>query len=280
MRPVLPMRSLSGLLAALCSLGSSVVCADDLHPIMTSKYSAKIGGFFAARDFKASADGSVNGVTQSADFESAVGLDDSPDLFIAEFGWEFGEKWGLGLQRFSSSRSARKILQETIDWEGAAYEAGVDITAKSKVAITRLVFSRRYFDDGPHSLKLLAGVHLIEAGAEISGVATLDDASTEFRRSPVSASLPVPNIGAWYRYSPTERWLLSSRVDWFSANIGDFSGGIWNIAVGANFSVTDHVGVGLAYQYFEIDGAIRESRWRGDLNTRFNGPVLQVSGYW
>lgn len=47
---------------------------------------------------------------------------------------------------------------------------------------------------------------------EISGEATLDDESREFRVSDASASFPVPDIGAWYRFSPSDRWLLDART--------------------------------------------------------------------
>ena len=47
------------------------------------------------------------------------------------------------------------------------------------------------------------GLHLLDANAEIGGLATLDDQSREFRSSVVCASVPIPNVGTWYRYSPT-----------------------------------------------------------------------------
>jgi hypothetical protein len=40
------------------------------------------------------------------------------------------------------------------------------------------------------------------------------------------------------------------------------------------------VGVGLAYQFFEIDGKLTEENWKGDLTMRYSGPTFQVSGFW
>jgi putative cardiolipin synthase len=56
----------------------------------------------------------------------------------------------------------------------------------------------------------------------------VNDQSTGFRREPASADLPLPNVGASYWRSLSPRWLLTGRVDWFSASIGDYSGGLWN----------------------------------------------------
>lgn len=247
---------------------------------MHSSYSVNLGAYFPSRNFDASAGTSPGVRPPLIDWEKSLGATDKVDIFNIEVSWRYSENWGLTLQRFESARSTQQTLESTIEWDELTYEAGINITAKSETSITRLFFSRDYRDGERHSLRLGAGIHYIETSAEINGIATLEDASKEFRRSVVSASLPVPNIGAWYRFSPTERWMLSARADWFSANVGDYSGRIWNIAAGANFKLTDHVGLGLSFQFFELDGAVQDTRWRGYLQTRFDGPVINLTGYW
>lgn len=259
---------------------SSAASAQEQHPLVSSKYWVNIAAFFAARDFDASARSSSGPVPRTIDFESSIGLDDKPDLFMLELGWRFGKKWGVGLQYFRSERDARKTLQEEIEWEDLIFEAGVDLFGKSEVSVTRLVFSRQLLEDGPHRFALGAGVHLLDLEIELSGIATLADQSREFRTSVVSASAPIPNIGAWYRYSPSENWLLGFRADWFSAEVDDIDGHIWNVLAGVNYRVSDHFGIGLAYQYFELDSKIKETNWAGRVETKFNGPALQLSGYW
>lgn len=253
---------------------------DEMHPLMTDKYWVNLGGFFAARDFDATVTGSVGDVRKRFDFESAMGLDDKPDLFITEFGWQFGKEWGLSLQYFRSERSSEVSLQETIEWDDLVFDVGIDIAATSKITVTRLFLSRRFWDGGRHSIRLGGGVHFLEAAGSIAGEARLDDETTEYRNESVSASFPVPNIGAWYRYSPSDRWLFNVRADWFSASLDDFAGGIWNAAAGANLRITDHFGVGLSYQFFEIDGELKETHWRGTIRTRFTGPSAYIMGYW
>jgi opacity protein-like surface antigen len=253
---------------------------DDLHPLMTSKYWTNVGVYFSARDFEASANGSVAGVTESFDFDSRAGLDDRPNLFMAEFGWQFSPKWGLALQYFESDRSASRTLSESVEWQDLVFDVGVQIEASTSMEIVRLFFARQFRDRGPHSLRLGAGIHWFSLGASIAGEATLDDLSTEFRRSAVKADVPMPNIGAWYRYSPSRKWMFNVRADWLSASIDNYSGSIWNAAGGVVFSPWDHIGFGLSYQYFQVDGRLSEDRWRGEIQTTFTGPFVYVSGHW
>jgi len=270
----------SFLLISLPAIAAEVTVAEDMHPLMNDKYWVNVGMLFAARDLEIAADGAVGPKMLDLDFESSVGLDDTPDLFTTEIGWQFSEDWGLSLQFFRSERSVSETLQKTIEWEDLTFEAGIELAAAAKFSVTRLFFSRRFRDGGRHSLRLGAGIHLLEIGAIIGGQATLDDMTKEYRTSSKSASFPVPNIGAGYRYSPSERFLLSARVDWFGASIGGFSGEVWNGTAGINFRVTEHFGIGLNYQLFEINGRIRETYWRGSLRTRLTGPNLHITAHW
>lgn len=256
--------------------------AESYHPLLNSKYWAKVGAFFATRDSSLSARGQTDfGAGAAAiDFDSSTGLDDTSDLFIAEFGWQFGKKWDFALQHFRSSRNSSKELSQSIEWEDVVYEAGAVINAHSSLKITRLFFSRRFWDKGPHDFRAGAGLHLIDASVSISGEATLEDQTSEFQASVVSANFPFPDIGAWYRYSIDDRWLFHTRVDWLSASTEDYSGGIWNISAGIDFALTRNIGIGAAYQYFELYGAVKEDTWRGDLNTRLRGLTLSIDGYW
>ena len=261
---------------------ASLVHADDLHPMLDSKVYAAVGGFFASRAFRAAADGSFepNTPVTLVDFDAGVKVNDSPQLFLAEIQWQFSENWNLGLQYFGATRAVQRTLDSTIEWEGITYEIGADVRAETDVDITRVVFSRHFRQKNGHHFKLAAGLHWLNVSAQISGDATLDDGSSVFAVSKASASLPIPNIGGAYRYSPSEKWLFSVRMDWFSASLDGYSGGIWNTMASTNYRFSEHLGIGLGYQFFQIDGTLSEDRWNGDLKVRLHGPFLQVAGFW
>jgi hypothetical protein len=265
-----------------CLLTASLASADDRHPALDSKYYISVGGYFASRAFKASAEGSVtpSNPTPYVDFESDLKVDDRPDLLVAEFRWQFAEKWNLGLQYFNSTRDGQHTLDETIEWEGVTYEVGAMVTTETSVDITRIVLSRHFRQKEGHDFRLTGGLHWLDITALIQGEATQGDGSTAFATSKAAAAFPIPNVGALYQYSPSQKWLFSARVDWFSASIGDYSGGIWNTNISANYQVAKHVGVGLGYQFFQIDGTLTEDQWKGDVKIQFSGPTFQVSGFW
>ena len=50
-----------------------------------------------------------------------------------------------------------------------------------------------------------------------------------------------------------------------------------NGSAGVNFNAFEHFGVGLAYNYFELDVSIDKSSWRGDIETTYDGVSFYVN---
>ena len=95
-----------------------------------------------------------------------------------------------------------------------------------------------------------------------------------------SIAQPLPNFGAWYMHAFSEKWASTLRVDWLSASVGDYDGYIVNAAFNLDYAVTDHFGIGLAYNFFEINLKVEDQDWTGRIVSRFDGPYIALTGYW
>jgi hypothetical protein len=51
------------------------------------------------------------------------------------------------------------------------------------------------------------------------------------------------------------------------------------VAVGVNYQVFEHVGVGLNYNYFELDVSVDKSKWRGNVEIIYKGVYVYASLY-
>ena len=81
-------------------------------------------------------------------------------------------------------------------------------------------------------------------------------------------------------YSWSPQWIALARVDWLSASIGDYSGGLWNIQGGVNWMPWRHFGFSLFYQYFNLDVDIDKTDWRGAAEAVNHGPFLALTAAW
>jgi hypothetical protein len=119
------------------------------------------------------------------------------------------------------------------------------------------------------------GLHWLEIGAFI-----IPDVNTIGDLSAAKVSGPLPNIGAWYYYSPSPKWFLGGRLDWFEASIDKYDGGITNVSAGVNYQLFQNVGIGLKYQLFRLNVNIEEDKWNGSVQLNYEGPFIYLSGNW
>lgn len=278
-----------GILLSLPFILSGFV-ADDLsaqdsayHPALTDPFEFSVGAFRSDNSFKMRAEGkTVNIDGDDIDFGNSVGVDEGSTLANVQLGWNFGKarKWTLMGQYFANDASGSATLEEDVEWQDVVFKEGTFVDAGVKIEVIRLFVGRSLFKNEQSDFGIGAGIHNLDLSAYIGGEIITEEVDTGYRRVKASNSAPLPNIGAWYRFSPTKRWLLFGRIDWISADIGDYDGSLWNTNIGFDYQFTDHFGGALYWQYFELDLNVTKSDWKGGAALKYNGPVLGVTFNW
>jgi len=266
----------------LCIVGPQFAAAaesEDLHPFLERGFSLDVGVFFPDRHLDLSVNGSVAGENDEIDFDQDFQLGSADETFAAEISWRFRGKWSVVGQFFKTSDSASVVLDEDIEWGNVVFGAGSFATAGSDFTLTRIFFGRSFNTSKSHDIGIGGGLHWLHIGSFIEGEILINGVPSAARRS-VSAEAPLPNIGAWYKYSISPRWALRARLDLFGADIGDYDGLLVNASLGLNFQAFEHVGLGLSYNYFELDISIDKSDWRGNIETIYDGIYVYASMYY
>lgn len=269
------------LLLLIC--GPSTVCAQessDLHPYLTDAFFLDVGAFFPDRRFNLSVDGSTGGDNPIIDFAEEFRLKKSDETFALDFGWKFGDRWRLVGQYFESGGNSTWTLDEDIEWEDVVFLEGTSASAGSNFKLIRAFIGRDLNKSEKHEFGIGAGIHWLEIGANIEGTVLIEGGGTASAYESVSTQGPVPNIGAWYKYSISENWAFRGRVDWLSADIGKYNGQLTNISLGVNYQVARNFGVGLNYHDFALDVTVDESDWRGRVITSYEGLYAYLSFFW
>ena len=239
-----------------------------------------MGVFFPDRTLKIRVNGTIAGINRDVDFENKIRLKEDDETFSLNMGWRFGEKWSLFTQYFESGISSGVVLAEDVEWKDTVFAAGSNVRAGQEFELFRVFFGRAFNTSARHDFGVGAGLHWLEIRAFIEGTVILGGGGTSFRREGVSVSGPLPNIGAWYRYSLSPRWVLRSRLDWLAASVGDYDGRILNASLGVNYQTSDHFGIGLDYNLIELDVDISKSDWQGRAIISYAGLYASVSFYW
>jgi len=263
------------------SLISQQACAQaewDQHPRLTDRFLFSAGAFVPEKNLKVRVDGKLP--TLDVDFDERLGLSSEETTGSGELRWRFGEKWSVSGQYFKTKDSATVTLTEDISWEDYVLKVGSNVGAGVEFSVARVFFGREFSSGQKHEFGLGFGLHWLEIGAFVEGEFFLNDESTGFRRESVSADAPLPNIGGWYWYALSPRWMLTTRLDWFGASIGDYSGNLWNANAGVSFQAWRNVGISLSYQLFNLDVDIDKSDWHGGVDLTYDGPFLAINLIW
>lgn len=264
---------------------SGTVLAEDYeyHPALSDNFTLMLGAFKSDNSFRISADGTITDeIGDIVDFGDSVGVDQSSTLLNGQLRWQFGKnrKWSLWGQYFSNDATGEAVLKEDVEWQDVIFREGTFVGAGVDMAVTRVFIGRSFIKNQQHDFGVGIGLHNLDLNVFIEGDISINDESTEFFRGDVSKSQPLPNVGGWYNYSPARKWLVHGRLDWISANIGDYNGTLWNTSLGINYQAFRHFGFDLSYQYFNLNLAVDNSDWTGDVDMRYSGPVLAVTTTW
>jgi len=251
------------------------------HPSLSDSFTASLGYMRSSNSFRLESD-VIGNPGDDIDFKDAFDVSDHSNLFNGQLRWKFGstQKWSIAAQYFSNKATGEAVLDEDVEWDGVTFKAGTNAGAGVKLAVTRLFFGRSFVKNEQTDFGMGIGLHNLDLSAYVEGEVIYDDETTGFKRAEASENQPLPNIGGWYNYSPAKNWLLHARVDWISANIGKYDGGLWNTSAGVSYQAWRHVGFDLSWQYFNLHLDVDSDDWTGSSKMTYSGPVVAVTFAW
>ena len=264
----------------LCLFSNPIAAqtADDYHPFLSDKFYLEIGAFWPKVDFNLRVDGREP--EEEIDFDEALHLEDYQTAGSINFRWNFGEKWSFWGQAWTTDTSGGAVLEEDVEWEDIIFKEGTFAKGGVELDVVRAFVGRKFDLPPQHELGLGIGLHWMNLDTYLEGEIIIADNTTDFHRASVSAGFPLPNIGAWYMYSWSPKWLFQARVDWLSATVGNYSGGLWDAQAGINYQAFENIGFGLYYSGFVLDLDVDKSDWRGTTELAQAGPMFTVYATW
>lgn len=270
------------LLIISASKKASAAETGDAHAYLTEKFFVDLGLYFPQRKLRISVNGSGSDVGEDIEFDDDLNLSASDETAAINFSWRISQHWKLAAQYFRSSDNFGASLEEDIEWGDDIFPLGADVNGGQDFALVRSLLGYEFNSSDKHVFGIGAGLHWLEIGSFIEGdlqVGGPGGPMVSDRRS-VRAKGIVPNLGAWYRYSLTSKWVLTARYDWLSVALGEYDGRLVNASAGINYQMFDNFGVGVNYNFFELDVGVTNSDWVGTALTSYKGVYVYLSAYW
>ena len=279
MRNLLISNCLLLLLSCGVATAQELKISDKYHPFMSDTFNLALSAYQSRKNFEIRVDGSMPG--DNIDFDEALNLDNSELIPTINFRWRYTDNWSLFGQFWAIDSEGSAILEQDVEWNDVIFQAGTSAESGVKTSIVRVFFGRSFLKNSPgQELGIGAGIHWMEIDAFIQGQAIIAGGPVLFQREAVSASVPLPNLGAWYMYSWSQKWMVHAGVDWLSVSLGDYSGGLLSGLVGINYQLSKTFGLGLSYYGFGLNVDATSEDLHGRIETSQHGPRVSLSASW
>lgn len=254
---------------------------ENKHPLLANRFTLYAGVYSSTKGIRVA----VNGESENEiiDFNEKANFNENEITLFLNFDWRFARMWTLSAEYFGVKNGISKNIDEDFEWEDQIYKGGAGIELGLDLSMYRIMIGRIITKGQKHELGAGLGAHILDIKTYIEGYAyinnedTGDGADVSFERNTANVVAPLPNIGAWYYYTPTQKWMLTARVDWFAISLDNYSGSMWNLGVGANYQFHKHIGIGLNYRYFDFTSKVDQKNWDGKFSLTFQGPLLTLN---
>jgi hypothetical protein len=250
--------------------------SDKYHPFLSDNFNIGLGIYRPSQKRSLGAD-----LDLGASPGESLDVSESQTTGLLNFRWRFTKNWSFQGTYWATDSDSEKILTEDFEGLGEVFLAGSFITSGIDTSITRLFWGRSFFRKPSTDWGVGLGLHVLDIDAVVAGQIDTVGGGTEFHTERASVTAPLPNLGIWYMYSWSPKWVVSTRLDWLDLTVEEFSGSMYDLSVGVNYQMSDHFGIGLAVNAFRLNVEVDDPDWgSGGLVNEQIGPRLNVTWNW
>lgn len=238
---------------------------------------------FGASINELNSDVTINGLERrnsaDIDLEDDLDFDEKTNLYMLKGTWRFFDRHRISLEYNPLERTAKNTINENIEFKDSTIYAGGFISSKSDLKIYDMQYSYSFFRNDKVEIDVSGGIYWLHSELSLEASALIEDQNglvlyQEDYRTSVKTDAPLPLVGLALSYHPTSNWQLSAAVRYFEAGIDRYKGDIRSAKLGAGYSFTDHVAVGLSLGRFSLELNAKDSDFSGKM--RWNYSALQM----
>ena len=225
-------------------------------PALTSTWIVRLGGSMSADDTTLAWSPKGLGGTIIL-VEDTLGLDESDGNFFLGVAYHFNRRHSVELMANQVKRSAKRILDEEIEWGDYIFRAQGEIESELNVGLLGLKYKYDFSDSGRLNSGFSVGLSTFDIEAMIAGEARIDDGTgEEWIEGIVEGAdviAPVPQIGFFLDYAATAKWLIRFSTEILDLNISGHSGRVLQSSLAAEYWFTGSFGASINLSSIDLE---------------------------
>lgn len=263
------------LASCLAACPAASMAGEAPAPLEDSFY-LSLGSFVLDTDTQIQLDGDTSGGS-AVDWENTFGDSESTRFRVDGF-WRFADRHKLRFLWFNSSRSQSANLDREIDWGNVTYPVNARVKGEFDFDVYELAYEYAFMRRDSYELSGTFGLHYTDLAVALQGEADTGSGTIEAdvrEEGSVGAPLPVLGLrGMWTL--PYNLWIDAS-AQFFYMSIDEYDGSLQDYRVMLTWQPRKWAGIGIGYNRFELDVDVDATRFQGELDWVYQGPMISYS---
>jgi hypothetical protein len=250
---------------------------------LTDPFSLSLGTFLVGSNLKSTFDGAAAESNVPVDFAHTFGMDKDATRLRADAQWRITPKHHLRFVYFNNNVTRNRTLDKDFAWGDYTFQANGNISAQNKLQVYELAYEYAFVRRPTFELAAGAGVHMLNMSIKLAGQATFTDANgtvapTSYSSSNSNLPAPLPVIGAHATWAVTPNIFIEPEAQWFKFHYDAYDGNWWDLRVAAKWMFSRHFGVGLGYDYFNVNVGVSKASFNGNITLAYSGLQAMIVG--
>ena len=236
-----------------------------------------VGGvFLPAIDTDVRVDNTNIGIGNEINLQDDLGFDDTQTTVYGAGYWRFSPRHRIGAGYFRFKDDASVTAQRDLEIGDEIYPAGASLFSEFKFEIFPIHYSYSFIKREKMEFSGTVGLHWYRVNFMVGGSASLGNLDLDHEVT-AKANVPMPLFGLAFNYHFTNRWTVGLHGEAFALSIGDYSGNLVNLSARTEYWFFNHVGAGLALNWFRLDVEAESDDWHGELEYKYWGPQIYIT---
>ena len=250
------------LLIAGLSYLAAPAAADSLDD---DRFSLSLGVFITDRDSEARFESSLGNGTD-IDLETDLGLNSSDSVFRVDGYVRFSKRHRADFSVFDLSRKNSKQIEREIQWGDTLYSIDTVVESDNGLSIYKAAYTYSFLNGEDGYLGATFGLYVADFKMSI--------AEENLGQSEIGElTAPLPVIGLRGEYALSDRWSFRASGEFFFVEYDNIDGSLVDIYAGFDYSILDHLSLGIGFNRVTIDVDATRSSFGGALDWQYSGAL-------
>lgn len=205
-----------------------------------------------------------------------AGLEESDISYWLSVKWRSANsRWGVWFGSWRYDVNGTNIWEDSLELpNGGEIPVGASVTSDFDAQWYILEATYSFYRSETIDTGIGFGIHTVDLDTTLTARVQIGDQEAEVISGNLDTLAPLPNVLGYLSWKFTPRWMLITRLGYFTLDYDKYSGNMTNAHVMVNYSISPRWALGAAYQFVDLDLDVDETDYVQVYDIDFAGPMI------